>query len=209
MRSSDGAYTRKRPFRDAKLIVIAAEGSREEKEYFEGLQEFIDSTRLQIKFLRRPVGEEGNSAPHWVLSQLTEYRRENRPKAGDELWLVIDADRWDAHEVARVISEAKKSGIESGLSCPCFEVFLLCHFESLTADVKLGSTDSSTIAPATLKWRLGQHCDGLSRGFVERFGPRLEAAVTNGIALSPNPPPHFACLGTRVHLLLKNALSFR
>jgi hypothetical protein len=200
---------RRKPFRDARLVVIAAEGAKTEKVYFEGLQEYIDSTRLQLVFLERPIGREGHSSPESVLAQLREYRRKNELKRDDQMWFVVDTDRWPAHKLAEVISQASRLDIESGLSCPCFEVFLVCHFEDITNDSAIRVDKPESTPASEWKTRLGRHCNGMSAEFRERFGPRLEDAVTNARRLSPNPPAFFPLIGTRAHLLLEVALTFR
>jgi len=69
---------RKRPLdhtvahlRDTRLIVIATEGEKTEKQYFSMFQ----SLRVQVRVLHT---EEGFSAPKHVFDRLSDYRRQVR-----------------------------------------------------------------------------------------------------------------------------------
>ncbi len=107
--------------RDSRLIIIAAEGRETEKQYFD---QFHD-TRIQVKVM--PTGEDNQSSPQHVIDRLNSYREEFQIGVGDELWLMIDVDRWkNLSEIAR---EALQRGYQLAISNPCFEVWLLSHYK--------------------------------------------------------------------------------
>ena len=112
--------------RDTRLIIIAAEGRETEKQYF---AEFSDK-RVHVKVLS--TGEDNHSAPQHVIERLTSFREEFQIGEGDELWLMVDVDRWQLAEIAR---EAIQREYQLAISNPCFEVWLLCHFQDPPSDV--------------------------------------------------------------------------
>lgn len=65
-------YKRGEPFRDARLFVIACEGARREKEYFETL--VAGRRRVIVKLLAPTGGQSGASSPEWVLDRAAAYQ---------------------------------------------------------------------------------------------------------------------------------------
>lgn len=63
--------------------------------------------------------------------------RQRHEKAGNEpydaTWLVFDAERPGTFDIPAVLRRAKAEGIETALSCPSFELWLLLHHEFTTA----------------------------------------------------------------------------
>lgn len=115
-----GLLPRSQYVRDARLFVVATEGARTEKQYFELFQ----STRVKVEVVS--TGEDNKSAPQHVLSRLAQFQEEYDLGPEDELWLVFDKDRWFVEDVAQV---AVESGYRLAVSNPCFELWLLLHFE--------------------------------------------------------------------------------
>ena len=81
---------RKRPLdhtvahlRDTRLIIIAAEGEKTEKQYFS----MFRNRRVQVKVLHT---EDGLSSPKHVFDRLAKYRKAYDVKCDDELWLVAE-----------------------------------------------------------------------------------------------------------------------
>lgn len=123
-----GNYTRKEASLDSKLIIIAAEGEFTEKIYFEALRKHARNSRVHIKILERDEENRHNSSPEHVLGQLTQYKLENPIEQDDELWLVIDKDKWTAKSIRAVAQRcAQDSSYHLALSNPCFELWLILH----------------------------------------------------------------------------------
>lgn len=86
--------------------------------------------------LRRIRGERSVSVTprHRVLDPLglVGYAARLAQEVGDftEVWCVADADQFDIAPAAR---EAARHGVELVVSVPCFELWLLLHFEDCTA----------------------------------------------------------------------------
>jgi len=108
--------------RDTRLLIIATEGRITEKQYFAQFR----NRRVQVKVI--PTSEDGKSAPEYVLERLKHFRQEYELEVNDELWLMIDVDRWKNKKLSYVTREAKASGFKLAVSNPCFETWLLCHY---------------------------------------------------------------------------------
>ncbi|WNJ17341.1 RloB family protein [Pontibacter sp. G13] len=117
-------------FRDSYLLVIACEGAKREKEYFEKL--VWGSQRIKLKILSPEGPEIGNSSPKWVLDRAAKFDREFGLGKDDLLWMVMDKDRWDEkllREIYQTVQQSK--GWNLAISNPCFEVWLLMHYQDL------------------------------------------------------------------------------
>jgi len=113
------------------MIIIATEGSVTEVEYFSQLQEHavLSSLRFQIKVI---PPTENKSAPNQVIKSLTNFKREYQIKANDELWMVIDRDRWTVQMLSEIHRQCKQKGIGLCISNPCFELWLILHYQDIT-----------------------------------------------------------------------------
>lgn len=122
---------RRTAFRDGKCIVIATEGAVTEYNYFRQLdaESVLSEQRFQIEVLRT---ENGKSSPNHVLKRLSEYKKKYNIKADDELWMVIDRDRWDIGMLTEIIQACKQKGFGLCVSNSCFEIWLSLHFEDLS-----------------------------------------------------------------------------
>jgi hypothetical protein len=108
--------------RDTRLIIIAAEGTETEKQYFS----IFRSTRVQLHVLPTPSGD---SSLEYVLGRLVMFREEYDLKDDDQLWLLVDVDRWGDGKLAQVSRESRSRGFGLAISHPCFESWLLFHYE--------------------------------------------------------------------------------
>jgi hypothetical protein len=99
---------RPKPFRDARLIVIACEGEKTEKQYFEL---FLRDSRVTLEVLETT---DGKSDPAAVLKRLTTFKKKKSLQARDELWLVADTDSWGGQEAGQRMLAAEAEGISRG-----------------------------------------------------------------------------------------------
>ncbi len=122
---------RKTGFRDGRMIIIATEGSVTEVSYFTQLNDaaILSSNKFQIKVI---PPENNRSSPNHVLRSLTNFKKEYQIKADDELWMVIDRDRWNVKMISEIITQCKQKGIGLCISNPCFEIWLILHYQELT-----------------------------------------------------------------------------
>jgi hypothetical protein len=121
--------TRRSGFRDAKLIIIASEGTNTEKRYFDDLANAYFAPNIHVEVLNRL---DAGSDPQTVLLALDEFCSRYRFRSGyDELWLVIDVDRWRKKQLSDVGSLCAQKKYGYAVSNPCFELWLLLHLKSL------------------------------------------------------------------------------
>src|SRR5574344_2122944 len=96
---------RREAYRDARLIVIASEGKDTERIYFKALAKEYTNPRVHVHILERSEDEQNCSSPEHVLKQMIDYKSRYELEADDELWLVIDKDRWTDAMLSHVASE--------------------------------------------------------------------------------------------------------
>lgn len=195
MRKNRG-YKKGEPFRDARLFVVACEGEKREKEYFERLGH--GSRRLKIKVLA-PDATQSLSAPKWLLDRLAAYIEQEgiNIKTGDAVWVVMDVDRWKTEQLYELNTICKEAGWGYALSNPCFEIWLFMHIKNMEEAV------SSTCQE--LKRELGASIKG---GYnLEKFIPLVNDALSRSQALEDDldsPIPNIKI--SRVHLAVTELL---
>ena len=106
------------------LFVIATEGMKTERMYFEWFQR--DGAVIQVEWLK---GKQG-SAPPQVLSRMQKRLKIERLRHEDEAWLVIDKDQWTADQLVELYNwSLKQDNYHLAVSNPMFEYWLLLHFD--------------------------------------------------------------------------------
>jgi hypothetical protein len=114
--------------RDASLIVIASEDTYAVKDYF------LRFKTRRIQFIVIPT-EGGRSAPDQVIYRLNKFKEEYATEEDDQFWLCIDTDHWanSGHiaNLTRVLQHCKQKNYLVAISNPCFDLWLLLHFENV------------------------------------------------------------------------------
>ena len=117
-----------------KLILIATEDQKSSRRYFERLRAHLKAHRVII------MADHAGSAPDNVVDAALAKRRarEDESKNGledpfDEVWVVFDTEGQQNPqrqiEAKHAIARAKDLGFHTAVSNPCFEYWLLIHFE--------------------------------------------------------------------------------
>ncbi len=129
MRKQNRAYKKNQSHRDATLFLIVCEGEKTEIDYF---QQFIDLSK-RVKIV--PVTpNENKSAPKWVLDKATKEAEEQDLNDDDQLWMIMDIDRWELKDLHAIQDECDKiANWNLAISNPCFEIWLLAHAKDLEA----------------------------------------------------------------------------
>jgi RloB-like protein len=199
--------------RDARLFVIAAEGSVTEKQYFEGLREHqvIDPRRVRVEVIDAEDGT--RSAPQHVLSRLDDFRQRFQLDAAlDQLWLVIDMDHWSAPShrpnLTLMIQEALQKGYFVAVGNPCFELWLLLHFTDHVSEIRVDQEPRASCGRCIERRR--QICGSYDKSKlpVERYTREgVAAAIDRARALDVAPGDRWPqSAGTHIYRLAQELM---
>ena len=198
---------RQEAYRDARLIVIASEGKDTERIYFKALAKEYTNPRVHVHILERSEAEQNNYSPEHVLKQLNDYKEQYALEADDELWLVIDKDRWTEAMLSRVAAEcAQDEYMHMALSNPCIELWLLLHLVDATSlspeeqQQWLENRRTSRRTDPYLKMRLRQEMGSYHEAAydTQMLIDHVEEAIERAKALDKKPADRWPqTLGTR------------
>ena len=208
---------RREAFRDARLIVIASEGKDTERIYFKALAKEYTNPRVHVHILERSEDEQNNSSPEHVLKQLNDYKGHYELESDDELWLVVDRDRWTEAMLSRVATEcAQDNFMHVALSNPCIELWLLLHLVDATLltseeeQLWMENRRMSKNADPYLKVRLRQEMGSYHESSYDAkmLIEHVDVAIARAEALDKNPADRWPqTLGTRVYLLAESVMN--
>ncbi len=178
---------------DTRLIIIATEGRETEKQYFAQ----FSSTRMQVKIL--PTGNDNCSSPEHVLARLKSFRQEFDLDGDDELWLMIDVDRWGDAKLSAIAREANCCGFSMAVSNPCFETWLLFHF----ADI-LESDPCCNDIETLLRTQLGGSYNKSNLNW-DAYKLNISAAIERAKKNDTHPGSRWPqSVGSRVYKVIEN-----
>ncbi|WP_079037052.1 RloB family protein [Streptomyces silaceus] len=109
-----------------KKVLIVTEGVKTEPQYFEGLASHLNAQAVHVISVR-PIGT--GRDPLSVVREADRRRRreEQDGDAFDSVWCVVDVD---THATLPAACElASRHSLYIAVSSPCFEIWLLWHFE--------------------------------------------------------------------------------
>ena len=208
---------RREAFRDARLIVIASEGKDTERIYFNALAEEYMNPRVHVHILERSDNEINNSSPEHVLKQLNDYKDQYELESDDELWLVVDRDRWTEAMLSQVATEcAQDNYMHMALSNPCIELWLLLHLVDVTLLppeellLWMENRRKSKNADPYLKVRLRQEMGSYHESDYDAkmLITHVEVAIARAKALDNNSTDRWPqTFGTRVYLLAESIMN--
>lgn len=129
-----GAHPLKRKVairRPRKTLVVFCEGERTEPEYLEALKRQPSVRDVSAVDLRVETGQ-GGSVPRTLVAMAIEARtRASEEEAEiDEFWCVFDVE-WPRNHpgLMDAIQQARANSIQLAISNPCFELWLILHFQ--------------------------------------------------------------------------------
>lgn len=199
-----------------KLIVIAAEGKMTENIYFEAMKVSLCASRVQLDILYR---EEGASSPDKVYDQIRAFKEEYIIEDDDELWIVVDKDRWKDEMLSEVAQYcAADDNLHFCLSNPCFELWLLLHLEDIATyneeqmtKLKVNKKETRRGDPwlkKRMKILMGQYSE--SKYDANKLLPYVEEAIDRAKRLDVNPKDRWPqTVGTRAYLLAESIMGKR
>jgi hypothetical protein len=122
---------RRKPFAESRpCILVCCEGNGTEPGYFRCLMRKSHNSLLRLDVKR------GGSVPKTLVDYAIDLRRDAEKRARrerdetlkyDEVWCVFDVDVHEHLDAA--IQRAEEKGINTAISNPCFELWLLLHFQ--------------------------------------------------------------------------------
>lgn len=116
----ENSRRRRAPFREpVTLVLIVCGGEATEPMYFNGLRQHLRNPATKASVVVRPED------PKRVVSHASRQRADY-----DQIWCVLDVDEFDYTEAIRL---ARASKVDMAVSNPCFEYWLLLHFEKCDA----------------------------------------------------------------------------
>ncbi len=181
-----------------KIYVVATEGEKTEKIYFEFFNGVEYRKKIQVKVL--PT-KSGKSSPQAVVKRLQKYAIQTRLKPKDELWVVIDDDGRPKEQLQVVANECnKKENYFLAISNPCFELWLLLHQENPKTPYKADICEQELTRLLGKKYNKSNY--DLSKlipyiGNAIRHAKRLHVDQTEEIPSS---------VGTHVYLLVEKLI---
>lgn len=201
-------FLREEGKKSARLIVIAAEGRRTENIYFESLRMEHEAQNVHVEILER---RDNNSSPENVYGQILAFEKQYEINEDDELWVVVDRDRWTSKELSSVARKCfQHKNFRFCLSNPCFEIWLLLHIEGLEGyseedKALLSKNRKGKGGKSYLKSRLSFLLKGYDEANYDACTliPTVSNAIDRARALDDCPDDRWPQkIGTRVYLLV-------
>ncbi|MFJ8433012.1 RloB family protein [Kitasatospora sp. NPDC094019] len=107
--------------------MIYCEGEVTEKIYLNGLARDLRGRPISLK-----IGNTHGEPVKLVTAAIGHAKKVDDPF--DEVWCVLDVEAPRQHpSLDRALRTAKQNGVNCALSSPCFEVWLLLHFDQARA----------------------------------------------------------------------------
>ncbi len=206
-------FSREERTKSARLIVIAAEGRKTENIYFQRLKLEHEAQNVHVEILER---EDNNSNPETVFQQISKYAKDYDIREDDQLWVVVDRDRWKSKQLASVAKKcSQKSNFHFCLSNPCFEIWLLLHIEGLE---KYSDKDKERLSKnrkceggkTFLKKRLSELLGGYNEAKYDAgiLIPTISGAIERAKVLDNCPKDRWPQkVGTRAYLLVESIMN--
>lgn len=117
-------FNSRRPRKERKRLLIVAEGPKTEVQYLEGLAQYLRATGATIRGTRlKGIGRD----PQKVVQAARDIYEQDPDDKYDQVWVLVDVDRHTTLDDA--IADANRLGYSLVVSNPCFEIWLIWHYE--------------------------------------------------------------------------------
>jgi hypothetical protein len=199
------AHRRRQPFTRRivrrlvkRLIIVATEGAETEKQYFNSLFGAYHMPRVLVEVL--PT-QKGFSAPQYVLERLRDVKNDQdlNLDENDELWLVVDRDKWNDNQLEAAVADAISEGFHVAVSNPCFEVWLILHICAFPP------SGCQTSRECKMYLRSIGGADRKDRLSISRLKGGIDSAHQRATALDVDTSPAIPnAPGTRVYKLIES-----
>ena len=190
------SYARKSKKKIPRRIYIFTEGSVTEPKYFREFIQYFKISQAQVKVIDR---ESTASSPESVIKEMDYYKKSNPFKTKNDIYcMVIDTDRWGKN-LKEAVDDAHQRRYLVALSNPCFEIWLLMHFQDANtilnnANLLMTKTEINTQI----------HSYPITGNNEIDYFPRTDSAVETAEKLDPKPQQRLLeQIGSRVYSLMK------
>ncbi len=198
-------FRRKTATRDVKkLIIIATEGSKTELQYFDSLR-----SKFGLRNVKPLKRKRTRSSPLDVLKQLNREKGKLRgTQRSNEYWAVIDKDNWSKQILEQFITSAQRKGYKVADSNPCFELWLLLHYESV-GRLKGLEGSAATGGCASVERELKKFDKNYDKSRYEsaKYIEKIDNAIKNAAKTDTQPQDRWLNqIGTRVYRLAQSII---
>lgn len=166
------ALRRNQPKRDSyDRVLIVCEGSKTEPNYFREIIDFLKLNSANVE-----VDGKSDSSPRSVVAHAIErYQADNE---FDRVYCVFDRDEHSTFDEAlQRIRTSAKAPLYAIVSIPCFEYWLLLHFEfSSRPYARAGGRSPADCAIEDLKRYVPDYSKGSNKTF-QKLRDKLDVAI--------------------------------
>lgn len=201
------SYKRKGQHRDCSLIILAVEGEKREKQYFQAINEGLPA-KIKSRFKLRQVDHiaPGHSAPHHLIQAVEKYKTTKgvKIKPTDHVFIVCDRDPQNQNnkQISDVATLCKTKGYSLALSNPCFEAWLTLYHKCSSAysNAQLRKFEAS---PTEMKAELHSLTKGVNWVDIEdsKFWEKHSLAFQRANALDNKRQRWPQSFGSRVYYI--------
>ncbi|TCO90002.1 RloB-like protein [Bacteroides heparinolyticus] len=206
-------FERPEGIKSARLVVIAAEGRNSENIYFEAMKTERCASDVHVEILHR---DSNDSSPESVYKQIRGFIAEYNIEDDDQLWVVVDRDKWKNKMLSSVAQHCAQNGnLHFCVSNPCFELWLLLHVEDIA------SYDKEQMEALSLNRKVNCQDTWLKKRMKDLTGHYHESdydaaallqhivtAMERAEKLDVSPKDRWPqSVGTRVYLLAKSIMN--
>lgn len=164
------------------VVLIVCEGEKTERNYFFGLREELRLSSANIKVVNNPKGTDPLNIVDFAINEYAKDRAYY-----DRIYCVFDKDKHTTFNAA--VGKAKNTRLKKKItlhaitSIPCFEIWLLLHYEYTTRSFCAAGNDSNC---ALVVSKLKTHIPDYEKGnpdIFEKVKSKLDAAISNAKSL--------------------------
>ena len=204
-------FTRREGDKSARLVVIAAEGRETENIYFEAMKVSLCASKVHVEVLHR---DSDQSSPEHVFDQIHQFMSEYNIEEDDQLWVVVDKDRWKVKMLAEIARYcAQNKNLSFYVSNPCFELWLLLHIEDIAtySDEQMDALakNKKTNGKTWLKQRMKDLTENYQESSYDAMAllQHVQSAIERAERLDVKPNDRWPQkVGTRVYRLAKSII---
>lgn len=209
-------FERPEGVKSARLIVIAAEGRDTENIYFEAMKTSLCASGVHVEVLHR---DNDDSSPANVLAQIKDFMDIYNIEEDDQLWVVVDRDRWTSKMLSSVARDCvTNDNLYFCVSNPCFELWLLLHLEDVLsydsdrmkelAANKKNSKRGNTWLKKRMKDLMGHYHESDYDAYS--LLQTIDSAINQAEKLDKRPSDRWPqTVGTRVYLLARSIMDIK